>query len=319
MPRPLRVALIGPGKIGAHHAKWYAAAGCELVGFATSSPDTLATRATQLAAVAGQAGRGFTDVAAMLDTLAPDLVSVCSPPALHLSHARLALARGVATLCEKPLGWGADLDAVVAEAEALCDLADARGVLFGVNLQYALAAEAYRALVGDTGAVREVAVVLESRGSGAERTPEQVWTELGPHALSLVLTLAPGATPLLATLQCRTAPRTALVEFQLAGPDGPVRAVVETGQRLDGPLVRRFGVNGRLADYAGRNNAAGRYATFLSQGGICRESVDLMEQSLTRFVAARKTGVQEAPIPARMAATNLRLQAALAVELARQV
>jgi predicted dehydrogenase len=47
--------------------------------------------------------RAFTDPAAMLDEVAPDLVLIASPPFLHREHVGLAAARGIPVLCEKPL------------------------------------------------------------------------------------------------------------------------------------------------------------------------------------------------------------------------
>jgi predicted dehydrogenase len=58
-----------------------------------------------------------------------DLISVHSPPFLHLEHVRLAAEAGRAVLCDKPFGRNA------ADAAAMCAAADAAGVPAFVNFQ----------------------------------------------------------------------------------------------------------------------------------------------------------------------------------------
>src|SRR5579872_3130171 len=45
----------------------------------------------------------FDDARELIDKTRPDAVSVCTPPALHLAHAVLALNAGCHVFCEKPL------------------------------------------------------------------------------------------------------------------------------------------------------------------------------------------------------------------------
>ena len=182
----------------------------------------------------------------------------------------------------------------------------------GVNLQYSLAAEPYLALVGPQPTPERVSVTLESRGRGAERTPAEVWMELGPHALSLALALAPGARVDLASLRVESAPRTARVQCRLDAPHGPVQATIAVGQRPEGDLVRRFGVDDALVDYAGRNNDSGRYRTYLSREGVEQESVDWVERSLCGFVAAVQSGADESPLSVALGLENLRVQVQVA-------
>jgi len=55
--------------------------------------------------------QGFTDVAAMLDTVQPDLLVIASPPSAHLPAITAAVERDIDVLCEKPLGINrGDLD-----------------------------------------------------------------------------------------------------------------------------------------------------------------------------------------------------------------
>ena len=58
-----------------------------------------------------------------------DLVSVHSPPFLHLEHVRLAVEAGHHVLCDKPFGRNAQ------EAAEMLDLANAAGVLHFLNFE----------------------------------------------------------------------------------------------------------------------------------------------------------------------------------------
>jgi UDP-N-acetylglucosamine 3-dehydrogenase len=100
LPRyPLRVALIGAGGIARTHARAYTAQPdrCTLVAVTDIAPQ----KAEGLAAEFNC--RAYPELAAMLDDVHPDVVSVCTPPAIHLQGARAAIERGIPALCEKPL------------------------------------------------------------------------------------------------------------------------------------------------------------------------------------------------------------------------
>lgn len=108
---PVRVGIVGRGfgeKVVA--AAFRATAGCEVKGVVSPR---------DAAAVAALCGRD--DV---------DLISVHSPPFLHLDHVRLAVEGGHAVLCDKPFGCNA------AEAAAMRDLARSAGVLNLLNFEF---------------------------------------------------------------------------------------------------------------------------------------------------------------------------------------
>jgi len=105
----LRVAVIGVGHLGRHHARLLAGIdGVELVGVV----DLDATRAAQVAAAAGT--RAATDLASLPEV---DAVTVATPTESHAALALPLLARGVSVLVEKPLTRRLDeADALIAEA-----------------------------------------------------------------------------------------------------------------------------------------------------------------------------------------------------------
>ena len=96
MSKPFRVALIGAGHMGKHHARIYSQLqDCELVAVIDKDIE----RARQIAAQHG--GEAFTRVADVKGDL--DAVSVAVPTVYHAEVAIPLMERGVAVLIEKPL------------------------------------------------------------------------------------------------------------------------------------------------------------------------------------------------------------------------
>jgi predicted dehydrogenase len=107
--RPLRVAVVGVGRLGRHHARIYSEMpDVELVGVVDVQ------KAAAESVAAERHTRAFTDVRELPEV---DAVSVAVPTRDHLAVGRHFLEAGVATLVEKPLASS------VEEARALVDLA----------------------------------------------------------------------------------------------------------------------------------------------------------------------------------------------------
>jgi predicted dehydrogenase len=116
----LRIAVVGVGHLGQHHARVLAAhPDVELVAVAD-------TRFDQAEAVAARhATTAVADFRSLLDRV--DAVSIAVPTAHHRAVAEPFLERGIATMIEKPLATS------LAEAELLVALARARGALLQVG------------------------------------------------------------------------------------------------------------------------------------------------------------------------------------------
>ncbi len=96
----LKVAVIGVGAMGRHHARVYAdLPGIELVGVA----DADAPNGRAVAKRFG--GQSYTDYLQMLDELQPDAVSVAVPTVDHLEVALNVIQRGIHLLIEKPIAY----------------------------------------------------------------------------------------------------------------------------------------------------------------------------------------------------------------------
>ncbi|HEU4764055.1 MAG TPA: Gfo/Idh/MocA family oxidoreductase, partial [Candidatus Eisenbacteria bacterium] len=118
--RTLRAGVAGLGHLGTMHARaWQRIEGVELVGGFDPDP---AARAR------AQEALGITmhdSLAALLAGL--DLLSIAAPTPAHHDLAKASLARGIATLVEKPMA------ATPAEGEGILALARAQGAVLAVG------------------------------------------------------------------------------------------------------------------------------------------------------------------------------------------
>jgi predicted dehydrogenase len=202
-------------------------------------------------------------------------------------------------------------------------VARAHDVVTAINTQYAAAADPYLELCRQVGVAVDPATCasfsmrMDSRGGKEGASGEKVWIDLASHPLSLLLALVGPGEPALETARCTREASGVRAEFiyrTAAGRD--VRACIETANVPDGPLARRFGLDGHLADYEGRNDETGTYAAYLSLGGTEARATDFMRESITRFVQAVRG--ECAPLAdVRAGLRNLEMQVRL-LRLARQ-
>ena len=116
----LRVAVIGVGHLGQHHARILAAMpDVDLMAVVDTKPD----RAAEIAARHGT--RAFTAASEVLGQI--DAVTIATPTSSHVEVALPFVEAGVAVLVEKPLAGG------LAEADVLIKAAETRGTLLAVG------------------------------------------------------------------------------------------------------------------------------------------------------------------------------------------
>jgi len=172
---PCRAALIGCGRMGAtiddevrgrpnaqlpysHAAGYEAADGIELRAVADLD-DERREAARERYGVA----RGYSDYREMIETEAPDVLSVATRPGTHAEMVTFAAEHGVpAIYCEKPLARS------VEEAERIADACRASDVTFnlGVNRRFTPLYRTIRALVRE-GAVGSRRALIAQCGGGA--------------------------------------------------------------------------------------------------------------------------------------------------------
>lgn len=309
----LRAAVIGASGIGKHHAKWYHLAGCEVVGFCGTSPERTAKTAEALNGIFDFSGRAYCDVEEMLRKEQPDLVSVCTPDRLHHDHVVAALRAGCHVMCEKPLVWDAEgtPEQMLADAGDMVRVAEAEGRLLAVNTQYVAGAEHYRSAIGPGEApIESFFMQMESRGARGPVDFEQIWVDLSPHPISVLMGFLPGGRLVEDSIDGTVERKRVRAAFDYAHPQGTCRAEIVVRNVPEGPLTRRFGVNGVLVDYEGRNDENGVYCAYLVRGDTETKAMDFVQASLTRFVAAVEgTG---APLATgRDGLENLRMELAI--------
>ena len=112
---PLRIAVVGAGRISKFHfAAWKATDGVAVVAICDSDED----RARQ-AAEGFPGARTYASVADLIDKEEIDALDIVTPPESHAEILRMAAARGVDCLCQKPLSRDfAEAEAVIAEVGA---------------------------------------------------------------------------------------------------------------------------------------------------------------------------------------------------------
>ena len=93
----LRAAIIGTGGIAKNHLAAYEAHSSDVTVVAAADVD--GTRVAEF--VTGDI-RPYTDFAALLAEQRPDIVSLCTPPSLHVEQTVRALNAGAWVWCEKP-------------------------------------------------------------------------------------------------------------------------------------------------------------------------------------------------------------------------
>ena len=117
---PLRIAVIGVGHVGRHHARILCdMSGVRLVGIVDVNPQ----RASEIAAACRT--DVVTDAAALPGMV--DAVTIAVPTASHAAVAHPLLAQGIPVLIEKPLARSA------AEAQTLIDAGDRAGTIIAVG------------------------------------------------------------------------------------------------------------------------------------------------------------------------------------------
>ncbi|MDQ1513200.1 MAG: hypothetical protein QOC59_1042, partial [Microbacteriaceae bacterium] len=186
--RPLGVGLVGVGWMGRLHARSYRAVPerypeLDVAPRLVVASDTLASTAEEAVARLGFE-RSTVDYRAVVADSEVEVVSICTPNALHREVALAAAAAGKPFWIEKPMGRSA------AESADIAAAAEDRGLVtaVGFNYRHAPAVEQARALVrsGTIGRVTNVHVRLFADYS-ADPAGALTWRFLRDQAGSGVL------------------------------------------------------------------------------------------------------------------------------------
>jgi predicted dehydrogenase len=290
--KELKVAVVGASGIGRNHARWFHGHGCDVVAFVGSSPESVASTRSILEKGFGFSGRGYHEVEAMLQEEKPDAVCISSPPHLHYRQALACFEHGAHVLCEKPLVGDETRPAqeMVEEAQHLVREGENAGVLFGTQMQYAIAVEHIRELAGlaPDEPLREWTMEMETKNVRPGREDEKIWVDLSPHPLSVLQKWDGHAVLDWNSVQCDVRHKESEARFNvhLGGGECAARVVVRVNGERATPL-RCFTINGRTVKYSARNNEQGEFHTFLKNSdGHEIELRDLVDILIGNFVAA---------------------------------
>ena len=307
----LRVAVAGATGIGKHHAKWYHRWGCDVVAFLGSSAESCSRTETALREIFPFAGRGYSSLDALLDSEKPDLLDVCTPNDMHFEHASAALEAGCHVLCEKPLVWDDSPGTLLSRARGLLQQARDANRVFAVCTQYASALpqyeELYRAERGERPAASRFFAEMETVARGRRRHTGEIWIDMGPHPISMLLAWHPRGEVVPGSLRTSFRDGEARAEFEFS--TGPGRCLVDIAvrDRVEGPPVRRFGVDGYVLGCTGRDES-GVYRSVLSSGG--RETVgeDFMSLLIGNVCDVVRGSASRLVVPGELGLRNLELQ-----------
>ena len=313
MERALRVAIAGASGIGKHHAKWFHHAGAQVVGFLGRSRESAAATERVLRNIFPFSGRGYRDLDQLLSEEAPDVVDVCLPNEAHFDCVKCALERGCHVLCEKPLVWHADgAEQTLMQAQTLVDLARQTNLHLGVCTQYAASLPNYRQLYeearGALATVESFYAEMETLARGRHRSAAEVWIDMAPHPLSMLLAWMPDGVIEPESLRVVSGSGEVRACFSFADSAGSCRCEIIVRDLHAGQPLRRFGVNGFLVDCTGRSAPDETYCSVLSTGESELIGDDFMSLLIARFAEAAVQPKLAPLVSGEVGVRNLELQ-----------
>ncbi len=170
--KPLKIAIVGCGKIAASHAaQILSLPGGEIVGVCNRSPDKARKFCERFSIK-----HSFTELAELVDRLRPDVVHITTPPESHFELAKFCIEQGCHVYVEKPFTIDSE------QARRLIELANNNRIKMtvGHNNQFSPVARRMRSViqsdeptviahgfassymkqVGDAGIVDELRVII---------------------------------------------------------------------------------------------------------------------------------------------------------------
>jgi predicted dehydrogenase len=299
-----RVAVIGVGALGKHHARILAALpDVELIAIV----DINESRAREIGGLVN--ALPFTNASDVLGRV--DAVSVAVPTESHLSVALPFLQRGLGVLVEKPLARN------TAEAQQMIDAAEASGAVFGVGHteRYNPAVAAVRPLLDHPRFIE-----VHRLGTFPDRSLDiDVVFDLMIHDLDVVLSIVPSDVVAVEAVGVAVlTPKPDIANARLKFASGCIANI--TASRISKDRVRKIRVFQRDAylsvDYAAQEVERWRLVKgsgampAIDGGKLKIEQEEPLKRELADFVAA----VREKRAPGVTGADGLR-----AINLAQQV
>ena len=283
MSTPLRVAVIGVGHLGQHHARLLSAMpGVTLAAVV----DTNASRAAEIAAKYG--GEPLTDAGSLAGRV--DAVSIAAPTSVHVELALPFVNAGVPVLVEKPIA------ASLHEADTLLAAAEQRGVIVatGHTERFNPAVAAALPLIADPRFIE-----IHRLGTFPERSLDiDVVFDLMIHDLDLLLTVVQSEIVSIEAVGVNVlTPRADIANVRLKFASGCIANV--TASRISRDRVRKARFFQRAAyvsiDYAAQEVDVyrllpGEGRPIIQGGRLDITTEEPLKRELEDFVRAARTG-----------------------------
>jgi len=322
----MKVAIIGASGIGKQHVKWFSYEGCDVVAFAGRTEDGISSTKTNLEKLFGFSGRGYTNIKAMLKKENPDIVVISTPSDLHYDHIVTALDYGANVYCEKPFIWSSklDVDKILNSAREILSKSGRKNLLVGMNAQYVAAVFYYnkmrREFLGNLDNPSSFYFEMESKWNGKEIDYYDLLFDVLPHPISLLLEFFSYDRLLKESLVLNINSMESILQFDFKDNFGNICPAKIVCRKInEGIPVRRFGVNGFIVDYNGRNDEQGVYSTYLNYKDSEFKYEDLMRISIRGFIQAVKNKDPSLMfVSGEKACKNLEIQALIYKEIFKQ-
>ncbi len=177
--KKLKVALLGCGKMGLHHAHAIQLQNCARL-IAVSDP---VMDHQKLSALLPKDVEIFSNTEDLLKKLRPDVVHICTPPHTHVALAKVALQYGANIYVEKPFALK------TAEAESIISLANEMGlkVCPGHQVLFENPARKIREFLRDIGRIVHIESYFSFRTVRRSISPVDQLIDILPHPVYLLL------------------------------------------------------------------------------------------------------------------------------------
>ncbi len=291
----LRVGVVGARRvvqgIGPYVARAFRTAGCEVVGLVGTSMATAQAARAELRERHGIEAAAFTDAAALLSALRPDVLAICSPTREHRPALVAALAARVHVLCDKPLWWEAgsaraSRAALAADVRALAGGFVAAGRRLELNAQWPETLPCYRRLHprAEAGGLRSVEMLLSPITTGSAMI-----VDAAPHLLSLLHATVGRGTLHDISVRGLSGEDSAVLDlsFVYRHAAGETRASLALRRCAEPPRPAGYALNGCWAE---RQVSLPDYAMALAAEGRSEPLPDPLDAKVAGFVARVASG-----------------------------
>ena len=177
--------VAGAGGIGSVHLREFHIAGIKRLCIAGRGIDSASRAAARFSEQFERPVEAVNSIEALGDSV--DFVSICTPNARHLEHARILLNRNCHVLVEKPIFWTENLTRARV-ADICASIFDEAAGRLAVNHPTEHFAETYNAACGVPKEVTDFSFCYQTRGN---YHGDEIAVDLLPHAFSLLLAFRP--------------------------------------------------------------------------------------------------------------------------------